>query len=112
MVSKADTVNLSNMPAISEEVIQGDKHELFPALSLSPGEWKETKFDTTPLVSSYLVAFANGPFEYKESSVKMPLSGRTIPLRIYSECNFTLYLGILLNVGSHKGQYLPVSVRT
>jgi aminopeptidase 2 len=85
MISRADTVNLSNMPAAAEEIINQDKHTLFPDLSFAPGQWKETKFETTPLVSSYLVAFANGPFEHKEASVKMPLSGKTLPLRIYSE---------------------------
>lgn len=34
-------------------------------------------------MSSYLVAFANGNFEYIESSYVSPLSGKTRPLRIY-----------------------------
>ena len=36
-------------------------------------------------VSTYLVAYANGPFEYLESSYKSPLSGKIRPLRIYSK---------------------------
>jgi aminopeptidase 2 len=36
-------------------------------------------------VSTYLVAFANGPFEYLESSYKSPLSGKVRPLRIYGK---------------------------
>ena len=34
-------------------------------------------------MSTYIVAFANGPFEYLESSYTSPLSGTTRPLRIY-----------------------------
>jgi len=36
-------------------------------------------------MSTYIVAFANGPFEYAESEYISPLSGRTVPLRLYSE---------------------------
>ncbi|CAK5277482.1 unnamed protein product [Mycena citricolor] len=82
MISHKDTVNLSNMPALSEQPYQATG-EL--AASLAPDcEWKITKFETTPLMSTYLVAFANGPFVYLEQSAVSPLSGRTIPLRIYS----------------------------
>ena len=70
-------------------------------------KWKITQFETTPPVrillyrvkstflfnnkyiytqmSSYLVAFANGHFEYLESSYTSPLSGKIRPLRIYSQ---------------------------
>lgn len=89
LVSRADTVNLSNMPAISEEVYSSKPNETADlAKLLSPlknelGKWKITQFQTTPPMSSYIVAFANGHFEYLEKSVTMPLSGKTIPLRIY-----------------------------
>ena len=49
----------------------------------SPDKWKITRFETTPPMSSYIVAFANGHFEYLESSYTSPLSGKTRPLRIY-----------------------------
>lgn len=39
-------------------------------------------------MSTYLVAFANGHFEHLESSYKSPLSGKTIPLRMYGELDF------------------------
>ncbi len=35
-------------------------------------------------MSTYIVAFANGPFTHLESSYKSPLSGKVRPLRIYS----------------------------
>ena len=34
-------------------------------------------------MSTYLVAYANGVFEYLESSYTSPLSGKTRPLRVY-----------------------------
>ena len=91
MISRADTVNLSNMPVESEEVIEHDLHvpddltDILASTKNDGDKWKITKFQTTPLMSSYLVAFANGPFEFLETSVVMPLSGKTVPLRIYSE---------------------------
>ncbi|EAU88167.2 leucyl aminopeptidase [Coprinopsis cinerea okayama7 len=89
MVSRADTTNLSNMPAISEEVIEPntnvseDIRELV-ATAKPDDKWKVTKFETTPPMSTYIVAVANGKFAFLESSVKMPLSGKTIPMRIYA----------------------------
>ena len=94
MISRADTVNLSNMPAISEEVympeggVLGEKSplgDLLPSVTIQDDKWKVTRFQTTPPMSSYIVAFANGPFEYLEKSVVMPLSGKTLPLRIYGD---------------------------
>uniref|UniRef100_A0A8H7XRZ2 Aminopeptidase n=1 Tax=Psilocybe cubensis TaxID=181762 RepID=A0A8H7XRZ2_PSICU len=90
MISRMGTVNLSNMSVVSERlleeldssIISTDRNNLF--YPFSKGEWKVTKFDVSPPMSSYVVAFANGPFAFIERSIKMPLSGRTIPLRIYS----------------------------
>lgn len=84
MISRVDSVNLSNMPVISEEPYDHATSE-FSTIASSTDKWKITKFETTPLMSSYLLAFANGDFKYLETSVKMPLSGRTVPLRIYSK---------------------------
>lgn len=39
-------------------------------------------------MSTYLVAFANGHFEYLESSYTSPLSNKTRPLRIYGRYPF------------------------
>jgi len=91
MISRANSVNLSNMPAISEEIIEhgvnvpDDLADILASTKNDSDKWKITKFETTPLMSSYIVAFANGPFEFLETSVVMPLSGKTVPLRIYSE---------------------------
>lgn len=77
-----------------------------PVLILSPrsDDWEITRFTPTPKVSTYLVAWANGDFEYvaisrfpgrvdclpcdacryMESSFTSPLTGKTIPLRVYA----------------------------
>ena len=91
MISRANTVNLSNMPAMSEELLEhgvnvpAELTDILASTKNDSDKWKITKFETTPLMSSYIVAFANGPFEFLETKVVMPLSGKTIPLRIYSE---------------------------
>ncbi|KAJ3574305.1 hypothetical protein NP233_g1859 [Leucocoprinus birnbaumii] len=91
LISRADTTNLSNMPAVSEDVItpntqaaKGDAGYEALFAGLKDGEWKVTKFENTPPMSSYIVAFANGHFKYLEDSVVLPLSGKTLPLRIYT----------------------------
>ena len=96
MISRANTVNLANMPAIIDEIIPPDfvtmldldievSEALLPNLLNEEGTWKFTKFKKTPPMSTYIVAFANGEFNYLEDSVKMPRSGKTIPLRVYSK---------------------------
>ncbi|KAG1778533.1 hypothetical protein EV702DRAFT_967778 [Suillus placidus] len=81
MISRADTVNLSNMPITSEEIYESHTTKaedpsleaLFSALTTqdSPeAQWKISKFQTTPSMSTYLVAYANGRFAYLESSYK------------------------------------------
>lgn len=95
MVSRADTVNLSNMPAVSEEEYTPSYQDSTDAVSwlsskfseLTTGEgdkWKITKFQTAPLISTYIIAYANGPFVYLEDSYKSPLSGKVRPLRLYA----------------------------
>ncbi|KAJ7667400.1 leucyl aminopeptidase [Mycena rosella] len=89
MVSRSDTVNLSNMPATSEESYDPSSSPdadlaSFVSTLAKDIQWKITKFQVTPPMSSYLVAFANGSFSYLEKKVVMPLSGRTIPLRVYA----------------------------
>ncbi|KAE9406410.1 hypothetical protein BT96DRAFT_875684 [Gymnopus androsaceus JB14] len=106
MVSKANTVNISNMTATSEKVFSPNDHADFKTLFDDINEeWKITKFETTPLMSSYLLAYANGPFEYLESSAKMPLSGRTIPLRIYATKDLIHQAQFALDV---KAKVLPM----
>jgi aminopeptidase 2 len=95
MISRANTVNLNNMPVVSEEEYTPslkDSTDVISWLSskfsaVTTGEadkWKITKFETTPPMSTYIVAFANGAFEYLEDSYTSPLSGKVRPLRLYA----------------------------
>lgn len=112
MISRADTISLSNMPAVSEQPIEAGADipsHLAEILANTQNEkWKITKFQTTPPMSSYIVAFANGEFEFLESSVVMPLSGKTIPLRIYSNGHLFFCLACFFNISfSDEGRYSP-----
>lgn len=82
------TVNLSNMPAVSDETLPRDgatDQWLSEKVSSSGEKWKMTRFEKTPLMSTYVVAYANGHFRYLEGSYTSPLSGKTRPLRTYGE---------------------------
>ncbi|KAG8887646.1 Aminopeptidase 2 mitochondrial [Tulasnella sp. 332] len=122
MISRADTVNLSNMPAVSErpfvespEATEGDGKsigklaKMFSLKSEAAAPrvkgWKITKFEKTPLMSSYLLAFANGHFEHLESSYKSPLSGKTIPLRMYATPEIIHQAAFALDV---KAKVMPI----
>lgn len=99
LISRADTVNLSNMSVASESAYEPgstDKTDgvvswLAERLSKlavdgtsGSDKWKTTRFETSPPMSTYLVAWANGKFAHLESSYVSPLSGKTRPLRIYA----------------------------
>ncbi|KAK7047289.1 Aminopeptidase 2 mitochondrial [Paramarasmius palmivorus] len=100
MVSIDNTVNLFNMPAFSEESYDAseDLYGLFPSAGSEQKNksWKITRFGTTPKMSTYIVAYANGRFDHMESTYISPLTGDTIPLRIYAppakihQCRFAL----------------------
>jgi len=51
--------------------------------SSTSASWKITKFEKSPPMSTYLVAFACGEFEYLSSEHKST-TGKTVPLRIYA----------------------------
>ncbi|WRT67329.1 uncharacterized protein IL334_004299 [Kwoniella shivajii] len=46
--------------------------------------WKITKYETSPLMSTYLVAYASGEFVSLESAHHSKLTGKTVPLKIYA----------------------------
>ncbi|KAF8261355.1 leucyl aminopeptidase [Lactarius quietus] len=83
LISRKDTVSLSNMPALSEAPLT-DAHTEALFEGVKDGSWYATKFETTPPMSTYLLALANGEFVHLESSYKSPLSGKVRPLRIYT----------------------------
>ncbi|ETW82731.1 Metallo peptidase M1 [Heterobasidion irregulare TC 32-1] len=88
LVSRAGTVSLSNMPVLPDspatdtKALADDEKALYAGVA--EGDWVVSKYATTPPMSTYLLAYANGPFEYLESSYKSPLSGAVRPLRIYA----------------------------
>ncbi|KAJ7582802.1 leucyl aminopeptidase [Mycena floridula] len=109
MVSRSDTVNLSNMPATSEVTYDPlskdtDINKIFPSLVEEEDSWKITRFETTPHMSTYILAWACGPFKSLESSVVMP-SGKTIPLRIYTTPDLLHQAQFALDV---KAKVLPL----
>ncbi|GJJ10151.1 hypothetical protein Clacol_004377 [Clathrus columnatus] len=85
MISRDNTVNLSNMPVVSEAKVTSPSAVHFFEDDNFDG-WKITEFERTPIMSTYIVALANGDFQYKESSYVSPLSGKSRPLRMVKFC--------------------------
>ncbi|TRM61760.1 peptidase family M1-domain-containing protein [Schizophyllum amplum] len=91
LVSRSGTVSLANMNDISEIKYSGgsalpqdaDMANLLKS-TCAEGDWIITKFATTPPMSSYIVAWANGEFEHLSTTVKLPVSGKELPLRIFA----------------------------
>ncbi|KAG5645001.1 hypothetical protein DXG03_007278 [Asterophora parasitica] len=111
LISRGDTVNLSNMPSISEEAYSPalakpnehpDLAKIYASLDAS---WKITQFQSTPPMSTYIVAWANGHFEYLEKFVALPLSGKELPLRIYATADVIHQAQFALDV---KAAVLPL----
>jgi aminopeptidase 2 len=102
MVAREKETVLNNMPEVSSGPWKGtsssspesalaEGYELGSLLDLgssnstiSTDSWKLTKFEKSPLMSSYLVAFACGEFAYLESEHKSVKTGKPVPLRIYA----------------------------
>ncbi|CAE7227454.1 unnamed protein product [Rhizoctonia solani] len=122
MISREDTVSLSNMPATTEkpfvesEISESEKGGVgklvkmkmktkVEGTSVSKKGWKITTFEKSPPMSSYLVAFANGHFEHLESSYTSPISGKTRPLRIYATKDIIHQAQFALDV---KAKVLPI----
>ncbi|KAL0580690.1 Aminopeptidase 2 mitochondrial [Marasmius crinis-equi] len=105
-ISKVNTTNISNMSAIDEKTFSSQDHshltEHFQSLD---SQWKVTRYETTPPMSTYIVALANGEFSHLETSVKMPLSGKTVPLRIYATSDIIHQAQFALDV---KAKVLPI----
>ncbi|KAJ2902484.1 Alanine/arginine aminopeptidase [Zalerion maritima] len=65
-----DQVALSNMPA-REITANGNGKKL-------------VKFDTSPIMSTYLLAWAVGDFEYVEAFTEKQYDGKKLPVRVYT----------------------------
>ncbi|KAI9831218.1 MAG: hypothetical protein M1819_005146 [Sarea resinae] len=66
-----DQIALSNMP--EKQVKKGYKHGL-----------KIVSFERTPVMSTYLLAWAFGDFEYVEDFTRRQYNGRNLPVRVYT----------------------------
>ncbi|GAB7354847.1 hypothetical protein MBLNU459_g5224t3 [Dothideomycetes sp. NU459] len=66
-----DQTALSNMP--EKEVTKGKKSGT-----------KIVSFETSPIMSTYLLAWAFGDFEYVEDFTKRKYNGRNLPVRVYT----------------------------
>ncbi|KAH8716943.1 peptidase family M1-domain-containing protein [Phaeosphaeriaceae sp. PMI808] len=66
-----DQIALSNMP---EKEIKPSKREGF----------HNVVFDRTPVMSTYLLAWAIGDFEYVEAFTERKYNGKSIPVRVYT----------------------------
>ncbi|KAK1141994.1 hypothetical protein N8T08_008317 [Aspergillus melleus] len=62
---------LSNMPVVSER--EGSRPNL-----------KFVSFERTPVMSTYLLAWAVGDFEYVEAMTQRQYKGKSIPVRVYT----------------------------
>jgi len=67
----SDQVALSNMP---EKSVKKSKKEGFQVVS----------FERTPIMSTYLLAWAIGDFEYVEAFTKRQYNGKNLPVRVYT----------------------------
>ncbi|CAO3614306.1 unnamed protein product [Cunninghamella blakesleeana] len=72
LVVPTELTALSNMNVISEQAYK------------EQDGWKEVKFATTPLMSTYLVAYIVGPFEYIEAYTSGEHNGKPIQTRVYT----------------------------
>jgi aminopeptidase N len=66
-----DQVALSNMPVSATRA------------SAKEG-WKVVSFDRTPIMSTYLLAWAFGDFEYVEEFTQRKYNGKSLPVRVYT----------------------------
>jgi len=73
--AEVEKTTLSNMPIIKEEKV-----------TIDGKEYKDVTFDTTPIMSTYLVAYIVGEFDYVEtmSNPTVPADAKPIKVRVYT----------------------------
>ncbi|OAL35112.1 hypothetical protein AYO20_05589 [Fonsecaea nubica] len=76
----AELTALSNMPETSARLLEGAQTGL-----------KAVRFEKTPVMSTYLLCWAVGDFEYIEGLTKREHAGKRLPVRIYTTKGLTQY---------------------
>jgi len=73
--AEVEKTTLSNMPIIKEEKV-----------IINGKEYKDVTFDTTPIMSTYLVAYIVGEFDYVEtmSNPTVPANAKPVKVRVYT----------------------------
>ncbi|KAI8341908.1 peptidase family M1-domain-containing protein [Chlamydoabsidia padenii] len=74
LVVPTELTALSNMNVIQDEELKGDSND----------GWKQVKYATTPVMSTYLLAFVVGPFDYIEAYTSGKHNGNPIQTRVYT----------------------------
>ncbi|KAJ3061432.1 hypothetical protein HDU99_005568, partial [Rhizoclosmatium hyalinum] len=97
LVVAEDLIALSNMNVISTT----------PFINAAGKMVKEVKFATTPIMSTYLVAYAVGDFEYIETTAtpKRPVDAQEITVRVYTVKGQVERGQFALNVGARTLEY-------
>lgn len=116
LLHRQGTTALANMPVVREAPVNrhGVRQALgvdalhFSAPHLGDAVWVETEFDVTPKMSTYLVAWADGEFRQIHGSYTSPLTGRVVPLRVYTTPEYIHQAQYALEV---KQKILPVYER-
>ncbi|PKI82777.1 Aminopeptidase 2 mitochondrial [Malassezia vespertilionis] len=111
MLHRDGSTALGNMPADQTSSI--DANGIAAALHTdlgvpapdAPGAWLRTDFGTTPKMSTYIIAWANGHFCHLESEYHSSLTNKTIPLRVYTTPEYIHQAHYALQV---KNLVLPV----
>lgn len=75
----ADQTALSNMP--EKETTESDR---LGGSGDYGFKWKIVKFEKSPIMSTYLYAWAFGDFEYVEAETARRYNGKKLPVRVYT----------------------------
>lgn len=89
MLHRENTTALANMPSVQQRTARADDMQRLLYESYNHhGVWLLTEFETTPRMSTYLVAWANGAFQRVSNTSTSPLTGRKIPVSLYTTPEF------------------------
>lgn len=107
MLHRGHTTALGNMPAAKtihcseQQVARVLRTDDLPLNAPLPrGTWAMTSFERAPRMSTYLFAFANGEFKRLTGSYVSPVSGRRVPLGMFTTPEYIDQAGFCLEAKS------------